>query len=122
MIQAKLTMRGISGIVLCGGESKRMGTDKGLIMKDSLPWFLHIGNLIESLGLPVYYSIRTEQLDSYKTYVDEESLVIDDTISEGPLRGVLSVMKSTNSDALLVIACDMQVSSTPSYRTTDGCL
>ena len=90
-----------------------MGTDKGLIIKDDLPWFLHIGNLIESLGLPVYYSIRSEQLDSYKKYVDEELLIIDDSISEGPLRGVLTALKATNADALLVLACDMQELQTP---------
>src|SRR4030095_9188994 len=108
MIQSETSITHIAGVILCGGESERMGTDKGLIMKDGLPWFLHIGNLIESLGLPAYYSIRTEQLDSYKSFVDEESLVIDDTISEGPLRGVLSAMKAINANALLVIACDMQ--------------
>jgi molybdenum cofactor guanylyltransferase len=108
MTGSKPSFTSIAGLVLCGGDSKRMGTDKGLILKNGVPWFKHIGQLLESLNLPVYYSIKSEQLTSYTFYSEVESFIIDDTISEGPLRGVLSAVNATNYGSLLVIACDMQ--------------
>ena len=107
MTESKASTIQLAGLVLCGGESRRMGTDKGLILKDGQPWFLQIGNLIASLQLPVYFSIRTDQVDAYSMYVNKQSLVVDDSISEGPLRGVLSAFKEVNTGGLLVIACDM---------------
>jgi molybdenum cofactor guanylyltransferase len=107
MIQSSTSIPSIAGLVLCGGDSKRMGTDKGLILKDGIPWFLHIGNLLQSLALPVLYSIRSEQLEAYRAYVDAPTLIIDDDISEGPLRGLLSAMNATIANSLLVVACDM---------------
>ncbi|HSB93315.1 MAG TPA: molybdenum cofactor guanylyltransferase [Flavitalea sp.] len=107
MIQPTATTAGIAGLVLCGGQSKRMGTDKGLILLDREPWFRRIGSLLISFRLPVFYSIREEQLHSYKQHVNEESLIIDEITSEGPLRGVFTAFKHIDASALLVIACDM---------------
>jgi len=97
----------IAGLVLCGGESKRMGTDKGLIMQDGLPWFRHMGLLIEELQVPVYYSIRPDQFDSYAVFAAPEHFVFDNDISEGPLRGVLSALDATDASTLLIVPCDM---------------
>ena len=107
MTESKASITELAGLVLCGGESRRMGTDKGLILKDGQPWFLQIGNLIASLQLPVYFSIRTDQVDAYSMYVNKPSLIVDDSISEGPLRGVLSAFKEVDASGLMVIACDM---------------
>jgi molybdenum cofactor guanylyltransferase len=108
MTASKPSFTGMAGVVLCGGESKRMGTDKGLMLKEGLPWFKHIGKLLESLNLPVYYSINSNQLEAYTFHASVNSFIIDDVVSEGPLRGVHSAMNATSYESFMVIACDMQ--------------
>ena len=108
MIPSNASFTGMAGVVLCGGESKRMGTDKGLILKEGVPWFKHIGKLLESLNLRVYYSINSNQLEAYTVHAAVNTFIIDDVVSEGPLRGVLSAMNATSYDSLMIIACDMQ--------------
>ena len=108
MKQKRPLFESLTGLVLCGGMSTRMGVDKGLIHEDGEPWFIRTGNLVTSFDIPVLYSIRSEQASLYSTYVESNSLIIDTAISEGPLRGVFSGFKFTHAKALLVIACDMQ--------------
>lgn len=98
----------IAGLVLCGGYSERMGSDKGLLMRDGLPWCRQVGQLIASTGLQVYYSIRAAQFNQYISYIDPQWLVVDKEVSEGPLRGVASAMTTLPVNALLAVACDMQ--------------
>ena len=33
----------LMGLVLCGGESRRMERDKGLLLHDGVPWALYAG-------------------------------------------------------------------------------
>jgi len=45
------------GIILCGGESSRMGTDKGLLIKDQKTWTRATFEKLELLSIPVKISI-----------------------------------------------------------------
>ena len=51
-------MENLLGVVLCGGQSKRMGSDKGLLVKDGKPWAMCIADKLEKAALPVVVSIN----------------------------------------------------------------
>lgn len=103
----------ILGIVLCGGKSSRMGSDKGLIRKeDSLTWAEAAYHKLQRLDLEVFVSIHPVQKNTYRK-VFPSSLVIEDELApvfsfEGPLRGLLSVHRLYPEHDIFSLACDMQ--------------
>lgn len=99
---------GLIGVVLCGGQSQRMGRDKGLIEQEGSCWALRMGRKLAQVGLPVLYSIRAEQEDAYAGVLGEVMRVTDVVEAGGPVNGLLSVHAICPDSDLLVLACDMQ--------------
>lgn len=95
------------GVVLCGGESKRMGSDKGLLMLNGKTWAEHVAEKLESLNLHVIISINKTQLEAYSKIFNEEELVIDELPMHGPLNGLLTVHRHFDQKDILLIACDL---------------
>lgn len=95
------------GLVLCGGQSSRMGTDKGL-MGSPQPWVLRAMQQLHHIELETLVSINAAQQKTYSDIIKTEILLQDsDTISvKGPMLGILSCFEKTNND-ILVLACDM---------------
>lgn len=105
------------GVVLCGGESRRMGRDKGLLPAGDTIWALSAAGKLAPFGIPVIFSINETQLERYSAYISPDHLVID-TVSgktppeglavvKGPLKGLLSVHRKLPGRNLLLLACDM---------------
>ncbi len=95
------------GVVLCGGESKRMGSDKGLLSVGSLTWAEHAEAKLAELDIPVVISINQTQLPNYSHIYNTEKLIIDTINVKGPLKGLLSVHQYYPDDDLMLLACDM---------------
>ena len=47
----------IKGLVLTGGKSTRMGSDKAQLKYHGKPQKEHVKNLLENLGIATYYSV-----------------------------------------------------------------
>jgi molybdopterin-guanine dinucleotide biosynthesis protein A len=97
----------IRGVVLCGGESKRMGHDKGLLPMVNKTWAQHAVDKLQSLNIPVLVSINKTQAPNYHCFFRPEQLVIDQVAAKGPLTGLLSTHLNYPDDNLLLLACDM---------------
>ena len=97
------------GLILCGGQSSRMGSDKGLLLKDNTPWAILSFYLMDSLGLSVALSINKWQLPLYNSLFPNYQLIADDENIEvgGPLKGLLSVHHRYPDADILALACDM---------------
>ncbi len=102
------------GVVLCGGESTRMGSDKGLLKFRLNTWAQNTVDKITSLQIPVVISINQKQQDAYASVFSSQMLIVDnDSVQiNGPLRGVLSVHLKFPHEDLLILACDMQLMET----------
>lgn len=96
------------GVVLCGGESRRMGRDKGLLQTDGQPWVLHMADKLAHHHLPVVFSINKKQVPAYSTWLPAGRFIIDADRGAGPLKGLLSVHRYYPDNDLLMVACDMQ--------------
>jgi molybdopterin-guanine dinucleotide biosynthesis protein A len=97
------------GVVLCGGKSSRMGSDKGLLRSETTTWVQAAAEKLRSLGLPVKVSVNKDQYAAYSAIFPADVLIIDDPSLQlrGPLYGVLSSYLHNLSDDLFVLACDM---------------
>jgi molybdopterin-guanine dinucleotide biosynthesis protein A len=99
----------MTGVVLCGGQSTRMGTDKGLLQKNATTWAQLAFNKLSALSIPVVLSVNQQQQTIYSNSFDSSLFIVDDTnlAIGGPLHGILSVHDQFPSSDLLVLACDM---------------
>ena len=72
------------GVVLCGGESKRMGSDKGLLQDNGKIWAEKISEKLKHQNIPVVISINRDQQAVYGKILNQEELVIDQLPMHGP--------------------------------------
>jgi len=97
------------GVVLCGGKSTRMGTDKGLIKTESTTWAQLANEKLSVLGIPVGVSINREQYEDYQALFPSSKLILDNEGMhvKGPLLGIVSAHCINPHEDLLVLASDM---------------
>ncbi|WP_162303799.1 molybdenum cofactor guanylyltransferase [Paracnuella aquatica] len=99
----------IAGVVLCGGESARMGVDKGLLERDGRTWAQLAFDKLASFNIPVCISVNSQNVAAYKQNFDPALLIQDNEQIGvgGPLKGLLSVHQAMPNADLLVLAVDM---------------
>jgi molybdopterin-guanine dinucleotide biosynthesis protein A len=95
----------VKGVVLSGGLSQRMRTDKAALIKNGRSWLAHQVDLLESVGLETFVSIRADQSNDpvrkpYKTIPDVGDV-------KGPAAGILAAFAADPRCAWLVVAVDL---------------
>jgi molybdenum cofactor guanylyltransferase len=101
----------LNGLVLAGGQSQRMGTDKGLLNYHGSEQRLHTANLLASYCQQVYISLNSSQADSYQ---GPYPTLTDQYLNCGPLAGILTAFRHNPNTAWLVLACDLPYINQPS--------
>lgn len=108
----------LRGLVLCGGQSSRMGQDKGLLSSGAECWAAQAVTLLAGVTEePVVVSVNASQFAVYSGMWSASSpassmvpvIIADDEAlpAGGPLKGVLTVHQAYPDASLLVMACDM---------------
>jgi molybdenum cofactor guanylyltransferase len=100
-----------SCIILCGGRSRRMNQDKGLMLLEGQPMILNIIKTLECGVDEIILVLRNkEHLNRYRKVLDyAESKVkffIDLKMDQGPLIGLLTGLSNLESDGALILPCD----------------
>lgn len=91
----------LKGLVLAGGESTRMGTDKGLMDYHGVPQREYLLKLLKGFTTEAFISCRPGQIN------DSIIPVIEDNHDDlGPFGGLLSAFEFDPHAAWLVVACD----------------
>lgn len=93
----------MTGIVLSGGENRRMGKDKAFLKIAGIPLIEHI--LLALKGIVSETIIVTNAPDSYAPY--NVRIVTDASDKRGPLTGIYSGLLHSNDEYNFVVACDM---------------
>lgn len=98
----------MTGLVMCGGNSQRMGSDKGLLLHQSKTWAQNAVDTLCYCNMPVLLSVRKEQIPLYTTYFNTSMLLPDaDMVIGGPAKGILSAHLQHSDENFFVLACDM---------------
>lgn len=99
----------MNALILIGGKSSRMGTDKSLLNYHGKPQREYLFDLAKKYCSDVYFSSRAEQQFSENTIIDNYEL--------GPIGGILSAFDFNQNTAWLVVACDMPLIDENSFQT-----
>lgn len=94
----------IYGLVLAGGKSTRMGTDKGMISYHGMPQREYLYHLLSRVCDETYVSIRHDQKGGFS---ESMQIIVDDDSYKGPYNGLLSAHNRFPEVAWLVLACDL---------------
>jgi molybdopterin-guanine dinucleotide biosynthesis protein A len=88
----------VTGIILCGGRSTRMGADKGSLVFGGETMLERISRVLRSTTDDVIIVGRRDQ---------SVATVHDGVEDQGPLAGIASGLSASKTDVNLVVACDM---------------
>ena len=89
----------VKGLVLVGGKSTRMGTDKSQLDYHGKPQKQHVKELLEKNSLETFYSVQ-----SNSERIDE---IHDTFLNLGPFGGICSAFQKDPNSAWLVLATDV---------------
>ena len=93
----------IKGLVLAGGNSTRMGHDKGAIKYHGKAHREYLADLLNDFCSHTYLSVQNESIN-FKT---QYSTIPDSFLNLGPYGGILSAFKKDPNSAWLVVATDL---------------
>lgn len=96
-------MSDLFGLVLAGGYSTRMGTDKSLLRHHGQHMLGFTEKLLQPFCSSVFFSCREDQ----RLPVPSEYLIFDVVESVGPIVGIYSAMKKYPGQSWLVLAVDL---------------
>ncbi len=97
--------RAVYGLVLAGGESRRMGRDKALLDRGGRSQLAHMVDLLGQFVDRVFVSARPEQADDAER--SQYELIIDRYRDLGPVAGILTALREHPEVDWLVVACDL---------------
>ena len=96
-----LTDNSLTGIVLAGGESSRMGQEKGLVLFRGKPLISYSLGLLTPFCDEILISANTQK---YHTF--GYPIITDEMAGKGPLGGIYSALKHASHFRNLILPCD----------------
>lgn len=103
-----------SAVLLCGGESRRMGRDKSLVeWKGTALWKLQLEKLRALSPDQIFVSAREDR----PWRPAEVPIVLDESAARGPRSGIAAALRACQSDHLLVLAIDLPLMSVAYLRS-----
>lgn len=93
------------GLVLAGGKSRRMGSDKALLLRDGETQLSRAVTMLQEQLERVFISTRADQADDVERRKFER--IVDRYDDMGPVAGILSAMDTHSEVSWLVLACDL---------------
>jgi molybdopterin-guanine dinucleotide biosynthesis protein A len=96
---------GTYGLVVCGGQSNRMDTDKSMLQYHDKPQRYHVYDMLLPFCERIFISCNKDQASSieagYDCIVDDESFG-----NIGPMRALLTAFNQYPKKNFLLIGCD----------------
>lgn len=93
--------KAVTGIILCGGESSRMGQNKALLKIKGKYIISYVIDTLQPFCDEIILSTNTKELDflGYQTVNDKFKNI-------GPISGIYSALLESNNSRNIIISCD----------------
>jgi len=105
------TNNNITGIILSGGKSSRMGSDKGFVLYKNKPFIQHVIDAMQPLVNEIIIVSDNPAYDSFKLKR------INDSIKDaGPLAGLYSGLQASKTELNIVLSCDVPLMNTKTLQ------
>jgi molybdopterin-guanine dinucleotide biosynthesis protein A len=92
----------VTGIILAGGESRRMGMEKGLVVYNGKPLIQYSINILKSICRQILISSNSRAYE-YTGY----PLIPDEVKGIGPVGGIHACLHASKTPHNIVLSCDM---------------
>ncbi|MBT3207716.1 MAG: molybdenum cofactor guanylyltransferase [Bacteroidetes bacterium] len=92
----------ITGIILAGGNSSRMGENKALINFNGKRIIDHVYGTISSFCEEIIISTNSHDFDFLQARI-----VADEIKNIGPIAGIYSALKKSSNKLNIIVSCDM---------------
>jgi len=100
-----------TGIILCGGRSRRFGKDKALLTIDGVPMVRRMAGRISPVVDEIIIAARDpaqhESLAAISAIPDGAEVVCDHVLGYGPVAGILAGLSASKSEYSICLACDL---------------
>ena len=104
-------MSKINGLILTGGRSTRMGTDKSQLIYHGKSQRDHLTELLRPYCSVVFWSVNSTQEAELEVAGQLQLRLVDRYDLPGPINGILSAFAYDPQAAWFVVACDMPLVS-----------
>jgi molybdenum cofactor guanylyltransferase len=103
-LQAQTPPAPLAALLLAGGKSTRMGTDKAQLQYQGAPHWQYVFDVVGKAGVEArYISCRPDQTAQF----GNAPVVADTFLELGPMGAILSAFREHPDKAWLVLACDL---------------
>jgi molybdopterin-guanine dinucleotide biosynthesis protein A len=97
----------LTGAILSGGRSVRMGHEKGLTLLGGEPFIFHVHRAMEGLIDEIIVSVAKGMAKTYVEALGEPFIIVEDeTPGLGPLGGIIPALAFAKSRYVLFSPCD----------------
>jgi molybdenum cofactor guanylyltransferase len=111
-----------AGFILAGGQSRRMGCDKALLLLAGRPLIAHALATLREAGLSASIAGARSDLGSYASVIPDRKS--DPAVDLGPLAGICAALASTLARYAVFLSVDMPLlpAALLRYLLRDACL
>ncbi|MGB3656040.1 MAG: molybdenum cofactor guanylyltransferase, partial [Rivularia sp. (in: cyanobacteria)] len=96
----------IAALILAGGKSSRMGSDKALVDYQGKPMLLSVYQVAAACTEQVY--ILTPWSDRYQSILPPDcQYLVESQPGKGPVNGLYQGLEQISADWILLLACDL---------------
>lgn len=93
-----------TGVVLCGGTSRRMGRDKALLEVDGVPMAIRVASAIRAAGASEVFAVGGDATALADLGLDVRP---DLWPGEGPLPATITALEAASESLVLITSCDL---------------
>jgi molybdopterin-guanine dinucleotide biosynthesis protein A len=95
----------VAGFILAGGESSRMGMDKGLLEIDGVPLIVRTARLVDGVDRMASAATVVGRPETYQRIGLRATA--DGWPGCGPLGGIATALRASDTEWNLIVACDL---------------
>lgn len=112
-------MTAFTGVVLCGGASRRMGRDKALLPVEGAAMAARVAAALRAAGAGEVLAVGGDEPRLRALGLDTHA---DERPGAGPLPATITALRAARSELVLVAACDLVHPSGPAMAATVAAL